>query len=464
MRVRPALVALAFGLSAAAAEAAPRKVLFLESGVEDGRWRAAWEASLAPGVLVVPFSHEGGSALGELLTAFAPEAVVSRRPPPPAVAAALKARGLAAVSPESPEAPRPSPAPKEAGAYLALARAQLELADDRGARANVARALALSPKDPAALALLAKIAREQNDHWLAIRYAGPRDEGDARLSVGDYEGAEEAYKRALRADPADAGASHGLAQSLRERPREALVHAEAAGAHRLAAEIRCDLGDAAGCEAGLARALEASGDDLEALWALARLKRGSVHARRAFEAAGRAPSWCRASAYRLSARIWLEVKDEGGAAESLRRAIALEPDDLQALETLESLPARPPAARRAAEPAPRDEDPLETIAGVRRFADGIALMPAWRRADAWRRVTRAWLALGFPWRAAQTVREAENLDQRSIETASLISRLRPHLPGLEVDGPRSQQAAEIDRDLAKMRAEAARLRGNLLPR
>lgn len=461
MRVRLALAALAFGLRAAATEPPPRKILFLEGGVEDGRWRAGWEASLVPGVLVVPFSLDGGSALGEILTTFAPEAVVSRRPPPPSVATALKARGLEAINPESPAVPRPTAAPKELRAYLELASAQLELADDRGARANVARALALSPKDPEALALLARIVREQNDQWLTIRFAGPRDEGNARLSVGDYAGAEDAFKRALRDDPADAAASYGLAQSLRERPKEALRHAEAAGAHRLAGEIRCDLGDAAGCEASLGRALEASADDLEALWSLARLKRGSVYARRAFEAAKRSPSWSRAAAYRLSARIWLEIKDEAMAAESLRRAIALEPEDLEALQTLERLRALP--AKRADEPAPKDEEPLETIASVRRFADGIARMPAWQRADAWRRVTRAWLALGFPWRAAQTVREAENLDQRSIETATLISRLRSHLPGVEVDGPRSQQLAEIDRDIAKMRAEAARLRDRLLP-
>jgi len=463
VRIRLALSALALCLRASAAPA-PDRVLFLEDGAESGRWRARWEETLGPGWLVVPFSLDGGKALDGLLRSFAPTTVVSRRPPPPAVAAALKARGLAAVAPESADAPHPGPASADPRVYLARANAQLGFVDDRGARANTARALALAPRDPEALAVLARIAGEVKDPWLAIRVAGPRDEAAARYAVGDYAGAEEAYGRALRLDPADTESSHGLALAARDRPREALAHAEAAGAHRLAAEIRCDLGDAAGCEAGLAKALRLTGDDLDALWSMVRLQRGrpgaAAYAQRAFEAAGRAPSWCRGSAYRLSARIWLELKEEERAAESLRRAIALNPDDFEALDALGGLRVRVSALRPA--PAAREESPLETIESARRFADGIGRAPAWQRADAWRRVTRAWIALGFPWRAAQAVREAENLDQRSIETASLISGLRAHLPGLDVDGPRSQQIAEIDRDIAKMREETARRRKALL--
>ncbi len=468
------LVALALAplcASAASPAPSPDKVLFLEDGEKDARFRDRFEETLGPGVLVVSYSIDGGKVFDGLLQSFAPRLVVARREPPPATARALKKRG---------QKPLVVTDAGEIGAsastqsFVSLAKIQLQFGDDRGARANAARA----KDDPAAREVMAEVAKDQNDNWLAIRTAGDRDAGFARLAVGDYAGAEEAFKRA---DPADLESLRGLALAVRQRPREALAAAQKAGAHRLAAEIRWDLGDKEGAEGELKLALQSSADDLEALWDMVRFERDASYAQRAFAAAGRAPSWARGSAYRLSARIWLELDDERHAAESLRRAIALNPEDIQALNSLEQLHDRSPAPAVTAAmpgwsaPDPLDElrrgvdrvvagpRPLQAVDLARRFTAAIRYAPAWQQADAYREATRMWIDLGYPWKACLTIRESENLDQLSVETQTLISQLRAHLPGLEVDGPRSQQLADIDRDTAKLRAETARLRAILLP-
>ncbi|MBI3565153.1 MAG: hypothetical protein HY079_08155, partial [Elusimicrobia bacterium] len=133
-----------------------------------------------------------------------------------------------------------------------------------------------------------------------------------RLAAGDAAGAEASLKRALAEVPGDAEASYWLARAARDRPDEALASAEAsarraadprrrASARRLAAEIRLDLGDAAGARREAEAALADAPADLDAWAALARARRddpkaAAQAAARAETAAAATPLWLRPAA------------------------------------------------------------------------------------------------------------------------------------------------------------------------
>ncbi len=285
--------------------------------------------------------------------------------------------------------------------------------------------------------------------------------GSLRLLVGDDVGAERDFQDALRLQPGDARAYYGLAQAIRDRPREALPHADhaarsaapprrRAAAHRLAAEIRSDLGDAAGAQASLESALESAGQDLEALRDMVWLKRETPpeahpYALRAFRAAETAPLWCRPAAFRLSARNWLELKDIPRAMAAYRRALEVNPDDLEALENLvrimrERPEASPvfPDSEPGASPLPPDPEDLESlralIAAARerkrpreaaefagRFEEAIQEAPLWQQADAFRLLAHTWLELGETAKAQQAVRSMDELEPNPVKPGPLLS-------------------------------------------
>lgn len=282
------------------------------------------------------------------------------------------------------------------------------------------------------------------------------DAGRARLLLGDAAGAERSFKKALTADPGDAGALYGLAVATRDRPKEALGYADRAAragasiqrraaAHRLAGEIRLDLGDRAGAASSVEAALKLKGDDLEALRDMVLVKRArpgeaAPYAARALAAADAAPAWARSSAYRFCARMYLELKDEKGSALSLRRALALDPDDLDALEALVQLKVRgEPAALPPAKPAAdsgeldamlrriallrEEKKSAEAAALAESFMDAVPESPSWQITAAYHAVALEWLALGNEEMARQSIRFARELDPRSVEILRLAQRL-----------------------------------------
>ncbi|MFI5347217.1 MAG: hypothetical protein ACHQ51_12660 [Elusimicrobiota bacterium] len=296
-------------------------------------------------------------------------------------------------------------------------------------------------------------------------------EAGVRALLGDSAGAASDYERALALMPGDPDASLGAALALRDHPDLALPHAEQAArsaatagrraaAQRLAAEILLDLGEADKARAGVERALKLAPDDLYALQDMARImsgrpKEAARFAERGFRAAEAAPRWCRPEAYRLSARIWLELKDSTGAAKSLRRALAVDPDDVDAWEALVLIkrgdpgaaaaaagPETPPAADgarpeaellRALKSDPGDLEALRRLVALRRaqerapeaaayaerFADAVLDAPSWQQAAAYRLSARTWLELGQNELARQSFWKARDMDTRSLAIAQL---------------------------------------------
>ncbi|MBI3554127.1 MAG: tetratricopeptide repeat protein [Elusimicrobia bacterium] len=299
--------------------------------------------------------------------------------------------------------------------------------------------------------------------------------GAARLRAqsGDSVGVEKALKRALELEPDDAEAAFALAEALRDRPAEALPYAELAArsgatarrraaAHRLSAEIRLDMDDAAGARASLERALSLADRDLEALQVMVRAERGrplaaAGYAARASKAADAAPRWLRPAADRLCARIWLELADYPEAIACLRRALGVNHDDLDALEALVEIkrarpqetaaasgipsadrPARSEAALMPALQAdPEDLEALRQLIEIRRgqqrlveaeglagrLMDAVPKAPAWQHVAAYTMLTEVWLELGDAEMARQSIRHARDLDPRSLVVLTTAARL-----------------------------------------
>lgn len=427
--------------SAPAAKALLGVALFLADSETALRWRAQLQARPHAPALVAVSSH-GGEAFVPLLESLEPRVALALREPDPAVAKELARRKIALVVTSDPdEALRRLP---RGGAPEAAARLQLRYDDFLGARVSAA-------KDPA---LYLEAVRRDTDRWRTIEAAEAARAwlvaGRARLRVGDDAGAAEDFRRALPAKEAELG----LAQALRDRPEEALGHAEAAGAKELAEEIRRDLGgtfDARGAAA------------------------------KASAAAFSAPAWCRAAAHRRAATLWLQAGDDLEAARDLRAALAANADDAEAVAALVELKRRAPAAAAAApraapakvRPMPPTvvdrvealrarKRPLEAAAAARGALDEVETLPEWQRADAYRMIAKAWLALGYPWIAARLIRESEDLDQLSLETALVLKSVTDYWTRLDdPEGPQSKQLAELDRDIAWKRAELARRRAEL---
>lgn len=308
---------------------------------------------------------------------------------------------------------------------------------------------------------------------------------DVRVLLGDAAGAERELRAALQLVPGDAEAAYRLAQVLRAGPKEALAYAvqastgaatdrRRAAAFLLAAEIRLDLGDVAGARAAAARALELSGEDLDALRVMIRLLRdhpdeSSVYALRASRVAAAAPLWSRPAALRFCARLWLDQGDAARAAEAVRGALALNPDDRDALRMMLKLRQQHPetaasgAASAAPEAAPRTREALELalksdpedVEALRqlialerragrlpeaadladRLAEAGASGPAWRLPSALRLAARTWIELGETDRADQSILRAQTLDWQSLENETLAAEIVHH------DG-RDREAAE----------------------
>lgn len=329
------------------------------------------------------------------------------------------------------------------------------------------------------------------------------DAGRIRSRLGDYVGAEGAFKRALKLAPDRAEAAHGLGNVLRERPEEAIEYAERAvrdartprlkaSALFLAGQIRLDLGDRAGARESFDLALKAGGDDLDVLRALVRLTRerpreASDYAERAWRAARSAPMWYRGAAYRRSALIWLELQDEHRAADSYRCALDHDPDDFDALSALVSdllqAPARPcapaaaekawteDAAREALGIEPGNLDALRALITIKRgqgavaealdlakrFLAAIEAAPSYQWRDALLFAGNTFVELGEMDLALSAVTEHYELFSPSTSLAALALEARtgpPRRERLESEVPSlKQKRADFNRELARAREE-----------
>lgn len=360
---------------------------------------------------------------------------------------------------------RPPAAAATAAENRRAARELIASGDFEGAYDRIVSLLAEAPYDRETLALRLGVERSAGSRllrWAALADAERRarepglpdarraevlvESARVRLQVGDAAGAEESCLRALELKPGDAGASSCLAEALRDRPERALPHAERsaaaaptprakAAAHRLSGEIRTDLGDLDGARRDFERALAVDGDDLEALRGLARAligrpKEARAAAARASRVAQAAPLWFRGAALRFSAHLWLELKEHREAAADLERALSLDPDDLDALETMVRVKnARPPGSADVGGPAARSaaiEPPvLASAEAAERFEAELADTPGWRLPDAYRLLARTYAALGDKRKAYRSVRRAEAEEIGSVRTARILVEIAP---------------------------------------
>lgn len=276
----------------------------------------------------------------------------------------------------------------------------------------------------------------------------------AHAQVGDYAAAEEALQAALAAKPGQPDASFLLAEATRDRPEQALPHSlnaqaaatprRRAAAYRLAAEIHMDLGDRDGASADLKKALEMAPDDLEALVLL--------KDRKACEAADAQPAWRRAAAERLCARVLTDLKEYSGAMAALGKALALNADDADTLRGILRVKRASPYEKVPGEAAPLpdksasveqaraalavDPDDLEALRVLiaseknkaeaaklaERFTAAVRRAPNWQRVDAYRLSAEQWLALKDKKKAFGSLERAEDLSGPSVPTERLVGK------------------------------------------
>jgi len=251
-----------------------------------------------------------------------------------------------------------------------------------------------------------------------------REAARLRTRVGDEAGAEKDLRDALAAAPGDTALLEALARLLRrDRPEEALRAADQAGADELAGELRLELGDSAGARVSLTRAL-ARGEDLDALAAMARAQDDKTaagqYAERARSAAGREPKRTRGAALRLVGRLWSDLGGEDRAARAFADALAEDPDDLDALQSLRRLP---PASSSAPAPSPEAPAPA-SIAAADVLLEDAADEPEWRQAGEYRAISAALLAMGpkAKERAYAAATRALALDGPRVADALLLMR------------------------------------------
>ena len=254
------------------------------------------------------------------------------------------------------------------GAGLALAAGLLGCAAPRAERAY-------SPdlEPPLALGLLdADRKAERPDAPAPERAKAYRVSARMRAEAGDAVGARERYERALTLVPEDPETLLLLAQAYREEPERAggfasRALAAAAGAApgrraeilRVSAEIALDLQDPAAAVRDLKLALSLDPGDLDAIRLLLRASaaRGAEArdlAAAALRAASEKPEWLRPAAFRFAARVWRDAGADAESADADRRALALDPDDMEALRDLVQIEWRNPG-RGLARVDPPDE-------------------------------------------------------------------------------------------------------------
>jgi tetratricopeptide (TPR) repeat protein len=199
-----------------------------------------------------------------------------------------------------------------------------------------------------------------------------------RTDAGDGVGARERYKLALKEVPDDPETLLRLAQASREEPERArgvaaraLAAADGAAPGlraeilRVSAEIALDMQDPAAAVRDLKLALALDPADLDALRMMIRASgaRGTEArglARAAQRAAAEKPAWLRPAAYRFAARVWRDAGADAEAAEADRRALALDPDDMEALRDLVQIEWRNPGRGLArVDPPALDPRPAE---------------------------------------------------------------------------------------------------------
>ncbi|MCM2303975.1 MAG: tetratricopeptide repeat protein [Elusimicrobia bacterium] len=496
--VRLLALVSALAVSAAAEGAGPRRVLVLSDSPSDDAWLAELEAGLNEGAepfAVIRRAVTGGDdrLLQGLLASYAPAFVVSRQALPAPVRNAIPSSGSARTTAKRilAKAGAGSPRGGSLAALRARARAHLELSSDAGAEAALRGVHALAPDDPDALLELLRLRRLERP-WPAIdaavrlaalpgRSADQRADAllagaELRARVGDAAAAQRDYESALSLRPRDAEASLGLARVMRESPLEALRHAAravdaapgSAEALRVLAEIHRDLDDHAAARESLERALRLAPDDLDSLALMVRAKRGrpeeaAAHADRAQAVAEKAPRWYRPDAYRLCARMRLDLGDRARAALLYKRALAIDPEDLNALQDLARLrldrPQEPirllagPSGRepssddmseeaigRALSANPDDLEALSQLLGIRReqgrlleasalakrFHEAVPKAPSWMHSSAYRLLAQLAWEIGDPSRAWLAARER---DWWALDEVRL--RMRPAGGGVE---------------------------------
>jgi tetratricopeptide (TPR) repeat protein len=263
--------------------------------------------------------------------------------------------------------------PELASAYRTAARAELALQDEAGARADLARALAISPRDAQTLGAAIDVALARGRASDALAYAARLREASKDGDPSQRAGAERATARVQRALKDEAGAEASLSRALeaapedRESLREAIEcelalgrneralelarrleklseggsPAERASALRGTARVQRALKDEAGAEESLSRALEAAPDDKDALREALECERALGRSARALELARRLTKLSesgspaeRAAALRAQARVERSAKDDAAAEASLTRALDAAPRDAAVLREL----------------------------------------------------------------------------------------------------------------------------------
>lgn len=330
-----------------------------------------------------------------------------------------------------------------------------------------------------ASALTIDDALDQNGVWQALDVADRTGDvlraAELRLILGDFTGAEKNARAVLSKNSGDAAVRLLLARAERARQTDALSDALRAArdaktpavrgaAYLLASELQTELGDDSAAEKNAVKAATELPDDLDALAAVVRLKRSRplealAFAESAARVAAYAPLWQRPAAYRYSAQIWMELELAAKAAESLRRALAFNSEDLDALAyavkikakltpealagfRLKGAPVLPEAAegplsdadaKAALDKNPYDLEPLRRLAtsaldaGRKDEASALTLRlmravwraPVWHQAEAYRMTALLWLQLGQKDRAFQALAKALVLQQDSLETQRL---------------------------------------------
>lgn len=515
--IRPVLLALALAGGASAGEPPARRLLLASTRSDDAAWAARLESALDASALepwavfVRPASDGLGSSLDKTLAKLRPELVTARGELPAQALSLLKGRkipwrrlpddpaqaaaavlGAEARSPSADEVLPPL-------TVLRTAQAHADADDDAAVEALLQGLLARSPAEPRALLLLSQTELRENNVDAGLRYADQaahgraparvraralREAAKARVLLGDSDGARRELRRSLTLYGGDPEAALLLAGLSREQPAQALRYARLAAARAgsprqraealwLAGEVRLDLGDEAGARSDLEKALAEGADRLDALRALAHLLRdrpaaAAAYAEEASRLAAVRPAWARGAAFRLCARIWLDLRDYARAAVELRRALALDPDDLDALQGLLQIqaetgrtPSLAPSAEESANPPWKPGDPAaalradpEDLAALGaliearissgdldaavdladRFLDAVPQAPAWEQLSAYVFLARQWIALEEPERARATVERARDLDPGSPVTTALLR---------QVGRRRSRAAAQI---------------------